>query len=136
MWQTLLLISCNFHSQLLVLKVLPSLLWQCKLLTKFSDGIREFIKHMFQFLVEAVLHIINCFLYWGMNVQNNDMTPGTLSIMYDILSLRNSNLLTANIIVLCTKKHLIHASHSPFLRKMCTLLLVWCHWPPTLPLTN
>jgi hypothetical protein len=27
----------------------------------------EFIKHMFQFLIEAVLHINNFILCWGMN---------------------------------------------------------------------
>jgi hypothetical protein len=63
-----------------------------------------------------------------------------LSIMYDILSLTNSTLLTADMILLCTKKNLypIHGSHSPFHRKMCIPLLVWCHfppiWPPALPL--
>jgi hypothetical protein len=38
---------------------------------------REFIKNTFLLLVEAVLHIINCILCWGMNIQNNDLTPGT-----------------------------------------------------------
>jgi hypothetical protein len=32
-----------------------------------------------------------------MNVQNNDMTPATSSIMYDILSLTNSTLLITDI---------------------------------------
>jgi hypothetical protein len=63
---------------------------------------REFIKHTFQFLVEAVLHIISFIFCWSMNVQNNDMTPGPLSIMYDILSLTNSTLLTSDMILLCT----------------------------------
>jgi hypothetical protein len=39
---------------------------------------REFIKHTFQFLVEAVLHIISFIFSWSMNVQNNYMTPDLL----------------------------------------------------------
>jgi hypothetical protein len=39
--------------------------------------IREFIKHTFQFLVEAAVHIMSCILYWDMNVQNNYMTAAT-----------------------------------------------------------
>jgi hypothetical protein len=38
---------------------------------------REFIKHMFQFLIEAVLHIINFVLWWGVDVQNNNMNSAT-----------------------------------------------------------
>jgi hypothetical protein len=34
----------------------------------------EFIEYTFQFLIEAVLHIINFILYSDMNVQNNDDT--------------------------------------------------------------
>jgi hypothetical protein len=37
----------------------------------------EFVKHTFQFLVEAVLRIISFILCWGMNVQSNDMTLAT-----------------------------------------------------------
>jgi hypothetical protein len=37
----------------------------------------EFIMHTFQFLVETVL-ISSLFIFcWGMNTQNNDMTPVT-----------------------------------------------------------
>jgi hypothetical protein len=59
--------------------------------------------------------------------------------MYDILSLTNSTLLTADMILLCTKTlYPNHCSHSPCHRKMCILLLIWCHcppiWPPALPL--
>jgi hypothetical protein len=53
---------------------------------------------MFQFLVEAALHIIHFILHWGMNVQNNDMTQQPLSIMYDIVSLKNSTHLTDDMI--------------------------------------
>jgi hypothetical protein len=54
--------------------------------------------------------------------------------MYDILSLTNSTLLTADMILLWTKiLYLIHDSHSPFCRKMCVLLLVWSHRPPVRP---
>jgi hypothetical protein len=60
---------------------------------------REFIEYTYQFLIEAVLHIINVILCCDMNVQNND-----ISIVYDILSLINSTLFTADIILLCTKK--------------------------------
>jgi hypothetical protein len=38
---------------------------------------KEFIKHMFQCLVEAVLDIISFIFCWSMNVQNNDMTSAT-----------------------------------------------------------
>jgi hypothetical protein len=38
----------------------------------------EFIKHTFQYLIEAVLHIISFIFCWSMNVQNNDMTPLTV----------------------------------------------------------
>jgi hypothetical protein len=56
-----------------------------------------------------------------------------LSIMYDILSLTDLTLLTADIILLCTPKklHLSHDSHSPFRRKMYILIQVRCHRPPT-----
>jgi hypothetical protein len=37
----------------------------------------EFIEHTFQFLIEAILHIINFIFCWGMNVQSNDMTKVT-----------------------------------------------------------
>jgi hypothetical protein len=64
-----------------------------------------------------------------------------LSITYDILSLINSIILTANMILLCTKKKnlcLILDSYSSFYRKMHIRLLVWCHlcpiWLPLLPL--
>jgi hypothetical protein len=39
-----------------------------------------------------------------MKVQHNDMTPGPFSIIYDILSLTNSTLLTTNVNLLCTKE--------------------------------
>jgi hypothetical protein len=57
-----------------------------------------------------------------------------LSIMYDILSLTNSTLLTADTILLCTKNlYLFHDSHSLFHRKMCILPQVRCHRPPIWP---
>jgi hypothetical protein len=37
----------------------------------------EFIKHTFQFLIEAVLHIIRFIFCWSMIVQNIDITPAT-----------------------------------------------------------
>jgi hypothetical protein len=48
-----------------------------------------------------------------MNIQNDDVHQSPLSIMYDILSLPNSTLLTADMILLCAKTHLylIHDSH-------------------------
>jgi hypothetical protein len=36
---------------------------------------REFIEHTFEFLMEAVLHIIDVIISWFLNVQNNGMTP-------------------------------------------------------------
>jgi hypothetical protein len=54
--------------------------------------------------------------------------------MYDILLLTNFTLLTADMILLCTKNlYVIHDSHSPFHRKMYILLLVWCHLRPIRP---
>jgi hypothetical protein len=38
---------------------------------------REFIKYTFQFLIDAVNHITNFILCWGMNIQNNYMKPAT-----------------------------------------------------------
>jgi hypothetical protein len=40
-----------------------------------------------------------------MNIQKTDITPEVLSIMYDILSLTNSTLLTADMILLCPKNY-------------------------------
>jgi hypothetical protein len=52
--------------------------------------------------------------------------------MYDILSLTNSTLLTADMILYVQKTlYPIHGSHCPFHRKMCIPLLVRCHCPPT-----
>jgi hypothetical protein len=65
-----------------------------------------------------------------MNVQNNDMTQRPLSIVYDILSLTNSTLLTADVILLCTKDPVIHESHSALCRKLHMHMLVWCHLRP------
>jgi hypothetical protein len=49
-----------------------------------------------------------------MNIQNNNKNQLLLSIIYDILSL-NSTLLTADMILLCTKTlYPIHGSHSPY----------------------
>jgi hypothetical protein len=79
--------------------------------------LREFIKHTFKFLVEAALHIVNFVPRWRMGIQNNSMKPAT-SLYYDILSLTNSILLTADMILLHMKKlYLIHGSHSPLHRK-------------------
>jgi hypothetical protein len=56
--------------------------------------------------------------------------------MYHVLSLANSTLLTADMILLCTEKnlYLVHDSHSPFHRRMCILPQVRCHCPPIWPL--
>jgi hypothetical protein len=63
-----------------------------------------------------------------------------IGIMYEILSQRNSTLLTADMIFLYPKKkklYLIHVSDFPFHSKIC-VLLVRSHcppiWPPPLPL--
>jgi hypothetical protein len=96
---------------------------------------REFFEHTFQFFIEAVLHIISFILYWGMNVLNNDTknTSNLLSVVYDILSLTNSTLVTADMILLCTQKNLYvsHDSRFLFCREKCILLLVWWHCPLT-----
>jgi hypothetical protein len=57
--------------------------------------------------------------------------------MYDILSLTNSTLLTADMILSYTKNlYQIHDSHFPFHRQMCISVLVCCYlcpiWPPVL----
>jgi hypothetical protein len=60
-----------------------------------------------------------------MNIQNNNMKPATLSIMYDILSLTNSTLLTADMILLYKKTlYPIHGSHSLFHTKC--VFSCWC----------
>jgi hypothetical protein len=64
----------------------------------------EFIKYMFWFFIEPVLYIINFIFSWGMDIQNSDTTPATSwYILYDILSLTNPTLLTADMILLCMK---------------------------------
>jgi hypothetical protein len=45
------------------------------------------------------------FCFGGMNVQNNICHQRHLSITYDIRSLRDSTLFTADMIFLCTKSH-------------------------------
>jgi hypothetical protein len=39
--------------------------------------LREFIKNPLQFFIEPVPYIINPILGWGMDIQNNDITPVT-----------------------------------------------------------
>jgi hypothetical protein len=57
-----------------------------------------------------------------------------LSIMYDILSLTNSTLLTNDTILLCTKNlYLIYDSRFPFHRKIFILPQVQYHCPPNRP---
>jgi hypothetical protein len=41
-----------------------------------SKYFREFIGYMFYFFIEAVFHIINFILCWGVNIQN-DIIPAT-----------------------------------------------------------
>jgi hypothetical protein len=60
-------------------------------------------------------------------------------ILTNMYNITDSTLLTADMILLCTKiLYPIHSSHSPFNRKMYVILLVRCHcpriWPPALPL--
>jgi hypothetical protein len=74
--QLSLQISCRLSFPIVSLKNHPCLLRHADL-TKCSYGIREFIKHTFQFIVEIVLHIINFIFCRGMNIQNNDTTPAT-----------------------------------------------------------
>jgi hypothetical protein len=74
-----------------------------------------------------------------MDIQNNVSHQRPLSIMYNILWLLNTNLRTADTILLCMKYlYVIHDSHSPFRRKIYICLLVRCPlcpiWPPALPL--
>jgi hypothetical protein len=61
-----------------------------------------------------------------MNIQKNNTKPATSSIMYDVLPLINSTLLTADMILSCTKTlYPIHGSHSSFRRKMYIPLLTF-----------
>jgi hypothetical protein len=43
----------------------------------FHMVFREFIEYTFQFLTEAIFHIISFILCSGMNIQNNNMKPAT-----------------------------------------------------------
>jgi hypothetical protein len=89
---------------------------------------REFVKHTFQFLVDAGLQVLTSVGAWTFRTMIWHQRP--LISMYDILSLTNSTLLTADMILLCTRNlYLIHDSYSPFRRKMCILQQVRCHHP-------
>jgi hypothetical protein len=49
---------------------------------QFQTICREFIEWTFQFLVEAVLHIISFIVFWGLTVETNDMEPASdLSVL-------------------------------------------------------
>jgi hypothetical protein len=96
------------------------------------------LSNTFQFVAESVLDNISFIFCWSMNVQNNDTTPAISFIVYNILSLTNSTLSTADMVLLWTRMiYLIDDCHSPFRRKICILLQVRCHrppvWPPALP---
>jgi hypothetical protein len=39
--------------------------------------VREFIKNLFLFFMKPVLYIISFIFSWGMDIQNNDITPAT-----------------------------------------------------------
>jgi hypothetical protein len=128
-----LLILCKLSFSIVILKMssLPTLALNSPMV------FREFMDYMFQFLIEAVSHIINFIRAWTLRTMI--WNQYTLIIMYGILSLTDSTLLTADMILLCTKiLYPIHSSHSPFNRKMYIILLVWCHcpciWTPALPL--
>jgi hypothetical protein len=76
---------------------------------------REFIKHTFQFLLEAVPHIVKFVLCQRMDAQTIIWSQPPLSIMCDILSLTNSTLLAAGMYLLCAKNlYLSHSSSSTF----------------------
>jgi hypothetical protein len=80
---------------------------------------------------------------WGSN-PSTGMSTIYLSISFRLsrvyfLSLTNSTLSTADVILLRTKNlYLIHSSHFPLCRKLCVLLIVRSLrpsiWPPALPL--
>jgi hypothetical protein len=67
----------------------------------------KFIRHTFQLLVEAILHVINFVLCWVWTFRTMIIDEQPLNITYGILSLTYSSLLTANMNVLCTKNYLI-----------------------------
>jgi hypothetical protein len=60
----------------------------------------------------------------------NDMTPAPLSVMYEILSVTISTLLTAVIFSYVQNLYPINGSHSPSHRRISILLLVQCHCLP------
>jgi hypothetical protein len=39
--------------------------------------LREFIENIFEFFMELVVYIINFIDRWGMNIENDDITPAT-----------------------------------------------------------
>jgi hypothetical protein len=101
----------------------------------------EFIKYMFQFLVEAALHIIYFILCWGMNVQNKDISLVTSQYYVQHLVTNKCNPLTADMSYMHVRAGAhIHKTciYSPFHREMYICLLVWCHpshltfWTPTI----
>jgi hypothetical protein len=55
----LLLILCKLSFPIVGLKCLVGLLWHLSNLTKWSVVFREFIEHIFQFLGEAILHVVS-----------------------------------------------------------------------------
>jgi hypothetical protein len=52
---------------------------------------REFIKHTFQFLVKAILHIFNFVLSRSRDIQNNKMKPVSFQyyVLYPITNMLN-----------------------------------------------
>jgi hypothetical protein len=39
--------------------------------------LREYIKYMFWFFADPELYVISFVLWWGINIQNDDITPAT-----------------------------------------------------------
>jgi hypothetical protein len=101
---------------------------------------RKFVEYTFQFLTEAVFRIINFILYWGMNIQNNNMKP-TISQYY----LWHPNTNKHNSLNYWYDSLIYKRTGTQFLvpiplsiDKICNLPLVGCHcppiWLPALPL--
>jgi hypothetical protein len=71
-----LLIWCKLTLPVHGFKMSPLPTLALKSEQNFRMGFREFIEGTFKFFI-GVLHVINVILCWGINVQNNDMTPAT-----------------------------------------------------------
>jgi hypothetical protein len=74
-----LLISCKLSFSISFKNVFPAY-FGIEIYQNLYMVFMEFIKHTFQFLVEAVLRIISVIFCWSMNIQNNNDTCEILAL--------------------------------------------------------